>query len=68
MIELVLSACLLDDPQRCKEVRLAFAGDDVTPMQCMMISPLEIAKWSEGHPKWFAKRWTCRPAGRFAEL
>jgi hypothetical protein len=68
MIELVLSACLLDDPQRCKEVHLAFAGDDVTPMQCLMMSPLEIAKWSEGHPKWVAKRWTCRPAGRFAEL
>jgi hypothetical protein len=34
----------------------------------MMMSPPEIAKWAEGHPNWFAKRWTCRPAGRIAKI
>ncbi|HKZ95490.1 MAG TPA: hypothetical protein VJ045_00765 [Hyphomicrobiaceae bacterium] len=67
MIELLVSVCLVDDPTRCKDVSLVDSADDVSPMQRMMMSPAEIAKWSEGHPRWVAKRWTCRPAGRIAK-
>lgn len=66
MLELVISACLLDDDSRCKEVSLTSMGESVTPMMCMMMSPAEIAKWNERNPYLFAKTWTCRPAGRFA--
>jgi hypothetical protein len=68
MIELVVSVCLLDDPSQCKDISLVYSAEGVTPSQCLMMSPAEIAKWSEGHPKWFAKRWTCRPAGRLAKV
>jgi hypothetical protein len=68
MLELVVSVCLADDLTRCKDVSLVYMAETVTPMQCMMMSPAEIAKWSEGHPKWVAKRWSCRPAGRFAKI
>lgn len=66
MLELVISACLLDDQSLCKEVSLTHMGESVTPMMCLMMSPAEIAKWNERNPYWFAKKWSCRPAGRFA--
>lgn len=68
MLELVLSVCLIDDPARCKDVSLVYSSENLTPMQCMMMSQAEIAKWTEGHPKWVAKRWACRPAGRIAKI
>jgi hypothetical protein len=68
MLELVVSVCLADDPSRCKDVSLVYMAENVTPMQCMMMSQVEIAKWAEGHPKWVAKRWSCRPAGRYAKI
>jgi len=68
MLELVISACLLEDHSRCKDVSLVYMAESVTPMQCMIQSPAELAKWSEGHPKWFVKRWKCQPAGRFARI
>jgi hypothetical protein len=68
MIELVVTVCLAADPSRCREISLVYAAENLTPHQCMMASPLEIAKWSEGHPNWVAKRWTCRPSGRLAKI
>ncbi|MCC7250670.1 hypothetical protein [Hyphomicrobium sp.] len=68
MLELVVSVCLLEDHSRCKEVSLTYMGESTTPMMCMMMSPAEIAKWNESNPKWFAKKWSCRPAGRFAKI
>lgn len=68
MIEIVISACLTADLNRCKDVSLTYSADSVTPGQCMMMSVAEIAKWAEAHPKWVAKRWTCRTAGRIAKI
>jgi len=67
MIEIFLVACLIEDPSRCKDVSLVYSAEGVSLMQCLMMSPAEIAKWSEVHPRWFTKRWTCRPAGRYAK-
>lgn len=67
MLELVISVCLFEEPTRCKDVSLNYMANGMSPRQCMMMSPAEIAKWNEAHPKWFAKKWTCRPAGRFAK-
>ncbi len=70
MIEIVISACLMADLSRCKDVNLTFTAENesLTPMQCMSMSMTEIAKWTEAHPKWIAKRWTCRTAGRLAKI
>ncbi len=68
MLELVLLTCLMDDPNRCREVSLTYMAEGLSPMQCIMMAPVEIAKWAEGHPKWFAKRWSCRPAGQIAGI
>lgn len=68
MLELALVACLADDLTRCREAHLTYMADSVTPMQCMMASLPEIAKWNEFNPKWVVKRWTCRRAGLFAKI
>jgi hypothetical protein len=68
MLELAILACLHDNPSRCKDVSLVYMAEALTPMQCMMQSQAEIAKWIDYHPRWFAKKWTCRPAGRVAKI
>lgn len=68
MIELLVSVCLIAEPEKCKDVSLVFDADSVTPMQCLMGAQPEIAKWVDLHPKWVAKRWTCQPAGRIAKI
>ena len=68
MLELLVSVCLMDNPERCKDVSLAYVEEQLTPMQCMMGAQSEIAKWIEGHPNWQVKRWTCQRAGRFAKI
>jgi hypothetical protein len=68
MIELLVSVCLISEPERCKDVSLVFDGDSVTPMQCMMGAQPEIARWIEANPKWQLKRWACQPAGQIAKI
>ena len=67
MIELVILACLVDQPDRCKDVGLTFSGEGLTPLQCLMQAQPEIAKWVDEHPRWHARRWTCRAAGLLAK-
>ena len=43
-------------------------ADNVTPVSCMMYGQPELAKWTEGHPNWRVRRFTCRLAGTFAKL
>lgn len=70
MFELFLSVCLAADPHRCKDVSLIFSDENVTQLQCSMGigAGAQVAKWIEAHPKWVAKRWTCRPAGQVARI
>ena len=67
MIELLIVACLIDDPAQCKDIVLTYASESVTPLQCAMGAQPEIAKWITEHPRWQVARWSCRPAGRFAK-
>lgn len=67
MIELVLSVCLVADPARCKDVRLSFAEQSVSPIGCMMNGQVEIAKWTETHPDWQVAKWQCARAGLMAK-
>ncbi len=66
MIEILLSVCLIAGPERCKDERLSFIAENITPRQCMSTGQIEIAKWTEAHPNWWVKRWSCGPAGRAA--
>jgi hypothetical protein len=68
MIELALVACLAADLTKCKDVGLVYDTESLTQMQCMMGAQPEIAKWVDEHPRWTVKRWSCRPAGKFAKI
>lgn len=68
MIELAMSVCLLSDPTRCKSVSLNFDDQLVTAEQCTSAGQFAMAQWNVDHPAWEIKRWTCRPAGQFANL
>jgi hypothetical protein len=67
MLELVLTLCLHADHSRCHEKTITFNEEGLTPYRCMMQSPPQIAEQLQANPKEFVKRWTCRPAGRYAK-
>jgi hypothetical protein len=67
VIELLLAVCRIDNPATCKNVSLTYSAEALTPMQCMMRAEPEIAKWITEHPGWQTRRFTCRPAGRYAK-
>ena len=67
MIVLVMSVCLLAEANTCKDVHLTYSAQSVTPMQCLMGGQAQIAKWTNGHPKWRVKRWKCAPATQIAK-
>jgi hypothetical protein len=67
MIEILVSFCLVDNPDKCQQVPLNFAAASITPQQCMVLGQAEMAKWMQAHPNWRPRKWTCGPAGRFAK-
>ncbi len=36
-------------------------------MQCMMGAQAKICRSGQAYPRWVAKRWSCRPAGRIRQ-
>lgn len=68
MLELIVSVCLIGEPQSCRDVTLTMAEGQATPFQCMMYGQIEIANWLEAHPKWQLSRWTCGRAGQLAKI
>lgn len=68
MIEIAAAVCMVGSAQHCRDIVLSFQADNVTPASCMMYGQSELAKWTEGHPNWRIAHFTCRPAGKFANL
>lgn len=58
MVEVVVLACLLTQPDRCEEFRIPFQ-DEMNVIQCVWESQLHAAHWSMEHPTWKLKRVTC---------
>lgn len=61
MIAIVISACLISDPEVCKDYRIPLSID-VDSISCALHAPPHFAKWAEEHPQWKIVRWGCRPA------
>ena len=69
MIEVIALVCTVMAPLQCKNVKLSFADDSVTPQQCFLYGQSELAKWTLDHPGWIiAHGFKCGPAGRYANL
>jgi hypothetical protein len=62
MIAIVISACLVGDPNVCKDYRIPLALN-VDSRHCMMDAPPHFARWAESHPGWRIVRWRCAAAG-----
>jgi len=58
MVELVLVACLLKEPQRCDTFRLPFAEEMPLP-QCVWQSQMKAAHWAGAHPEWVIRKMSC---------
>lgn len=63
MVAIILSACLIADPNTCKDYKLPLEGD-MTTTQCAMFAPPFFAQWADEHPAWKIRRWKCVPAGQ----
>jgi hypothetical protein len=68
MIELVVAVCMIDQPSRCKDVKLNFENAGMTASQCVMTGQIEMAKWIGEHPNWVIRKWHCGVAGASADL
>ncbi|ASY58775.1 hypothetical protein [Sinorhizobium sp. CCBAU 05631] len=58
LVDLVLTVCMLADHTRCRTEHLYFQSHG-SLVQCMMLAPAEIAKWSVSHPTLKIVRWKC---------
>ena len=61
MIVIVLSACMANDPQVCKDYKIP-VNEGLDAMQCALYAPPHFAKWSDEHPGWMIKKWRCTSA------
>ncbi len=58
MIDLVLTVCLTAQPANCRIEHLYFESHG-SLVQCMVLAPPEIAKWTAEHPTFKVVRWKC---------
>jgi len=62
MLSIILSACLVSDPQQCRDFKIPL-DVNMDAQHCTMAAPPYFAKWAEEHPQWQIKRWKCQPTG-----
>jgi len=53
-----LTVCLAAQPAECRDEHLYFQSRG-SLVQCMLLAPSEIARWSQGHPALKVVRWKC---------
>ncbi|MFA5949480.1 MAG: hypothetical protein WC807_04290 [Hyphomicrobium sp.] len=64
MMTIILSACLVAEPNQCKDFRIPLdVSEQMDVGQCAVAAPPYFAQWSEEHPAWRVRRWKCQPAG-----
>lgn len=61
MLTIIISACLISDPNSCKDYRLPVEGG-MDAVQCSLMAPPYLATWMESHPELAIKKWKCQPA------
>jgi hypothetical protein len=58
MIAIVISACLVSNPNVCKDYRVPLAAE-VDAKRCMFEAQPHFANWAAQHPNWTIKSWRC---------
>jgi hypothetical protein len=59
LVELVLFACLIKEPDRCETFRVPFL-DRMSIVQCAFQSQFRAAEWAGEHPAWQIRRFSCQ--------
>ena len=67
LIDLVLTVCLLADPNSCRKEHIYFESEGPF-FQCMFLAPARIARWSAEHPAVRVVRWTCERPGKSRDI
>ena len=62
MLSIILSACLVSDPNQCRDFKIPL-DVSMDAQSCTMAAPPYFAKWAEEHPLWQIRRWKCQPTG-----
>lgn len=58
MVELVILACLLKEPQHCERFHIPFQRP-MNMAQCLWQSQVHAAEWAGQHPSWMIRRFAC---------
>lgn len=58
MLSVIISACLFADPTACRRFQMPISPE-VASYRCMNVATAMLPAWSNDHPKWQIKRWTC---------
>lgn len=58
MVELLIIACLMQHPDQCQEFRVPFF-EPTHLMECLFKAQVFMGRWSEEHPGWLVRRWSC---------
>ncbi|MBU3030877.1 hypothetical protein [Paracoccus marinaquae] len=65
MIEFILVACLMGEPERCRTYSRLLT--DMTLIQCMTSTQFLAADWAKTHPGWQVQRLHCNVAEQSAK-
>ena len=57
MVELVIIACLVAEPETCQEFP---QPEPVSEIRCGLLGQWQCAAWQGEHPKWQVEGWKCR--------
>lgn len=68
MLSLIFTACLATDASRCKTDKIDIFDENVTVRQCLMMAPMELARWAGDHPNFVIRKWTCGRPGESQNL
>ena len=58
MLAIILSACMANDPNVCKDYKIPLAAE-VDINRCAIDAPPHFAQWVDEHPGWTIKKWRC---------
>jgi hypothetical protein len=58
LVELIILACLLKEPQHCEEFHVPFMVE-MNVFQCLWQSTIHAAEWASEHPGWSVRKVSC---------
>lgn len=61
MIAIIISACMIADPDVCKDYKIPLMID-VDSRMCLVHAPPHFGKWAAENPGWRIVRWRCGAA------